>query len=125
MFSPLVQYSVDRDDAPRSPQGLSAVRLVQTVGCLAPGPKSAWRLIDASEPQATEMQSTSSSARRAAAKISLGPRSFALMGAEVFTPGRHRGRKTAVKGVLIEDGAESRLNVTSLQTVGGPCPGAP
>jgi hypothetical protein len=27
----------------------------------------------------------------------------------------------AVKGVLIEDGAESRLNVTSLQTVGGSC----
>jgi hypothetical protein len=39
----------------------------------------------------------------------------------VFAPDRHRSRKVAVKGVLIEDGAESRLNVTSLQTVGGPC----
>jgi hypothetical protein len=43
------------------------------------------------------------------------------LGAGVFLPGRHRSRKIAVKGVLIEDGAGSRLNVTSLQRVGGPC----
>jgi hypothetical protein len=44
-----------------------------------------------------------------------------LVGAGVFAPDRHRSQKVAVKGVLIEDDAESRLNVTSLQTVGGPC----
>jgi hypothetical protein len=121
MFSPLVQYSVDAEDASRSPQHPSTVHVVQAVGCLIPGAKSAWQLIDASDPQATDMQSTSSSARRAAARIPFGPRSYDLLGAGVFMPGRHRGRKIAVKGVLIEDGAESRLNVTSLQTVGGPC----
>jgi hypothetical protein len=91
------------------------------VGCLISGPKSGWRLADASDPEATAVQSTSSSARRAATKVPFGFRSYTLLGAGVFTPDRYRSRKVAVKGVLIEDGAESRLNVTSLQTVGGSC----
>jgi hypothetical protein len=121
MFSPLIQYSVDAADPPQSPQHPSALRVVQAVGCLIPGPGSAWRLIDASLPKATDMQSTSSSARRAAAEIPFGHFSYGVVGAGVFAPDRHRSRKVAVKGVLIEDGALSRLNVTSLQSVGGPC----
>jgi hypothetical protein len=121
MFSPLIQYSVDTADPPQSPQHPSALRLVQAVGCLIPGPRSVWRLSDASVPTATDMQSTSSSARRAAAGIPLGHYSYDLVGAGMFAPDRHRSQKVAVKGVLIEEGVESRLNVTSLQTVGGPC----
>ena len=67
------------------------------------------------------MQSTSSSARRAAAEIPFGHYSYDLVGAGVFAPDHQRSRKVAVKGVLNEGGAPSRLNVTSLQTVGGPC----
>jgi Copper type II ascorbate-dependent monooxygenase, C-terminal domain len=121
MFSPLIQYSVDAADPPQSPQHPSALRVVQAVGCLIPGPGSAWRLIDASLPKAADRQSTSSSARRAAAEIPFGHSSYGLVGAGVFAPDRHRSRKVAVKGVLIEDDVESRLNVTSLQSVGGPC----
>src|SRR5580692_1354928 len=122
MFSPLIQYSVDTADPPQSPQHPSAMQVVQAVGCLITGPGSAWRLTDASVPEATDMQSTSSSARRAAAEISFGHHSYDLVGAGVFAPDRQRSRKVAVKGVLIEGGgAPSRLNVTSLQTVGGPC----
>jgi hypothetical protein len=121
MFSPLIQYSVDTADPPQSPQHPSALRVVQAVGCLIPAPRSAWRLSDASVPTATDTQSTSSSARRAAAGIPFGRYSYDLVGAGVFAPDRHRSQKVAVKGVLIEDGAESRLNVTSLQTVGGSC----
>jgi hypothetical protein len=121
MFSPLIQYSVDATDPPRSPQHSSALQIVQTVGCLIPGPKSAWLLTDASGPTATDMQSTSSSSRRAAAEIPFGHYSYDLLGAGVFAPGRHRSHKVAVKGVLIQDGAESRLNVTSLQAIGETC----
>jgi hypothetical protein len=121
MFSPLIQYSVDAADPPQSPQHPSALRVVQAVGCLISGPGSVWRLIDASLPKATDMQSTSSSARRAAAEVPFGHSSYGLVGAGVFAPDRHRSRKVAVKGVLIEDGALSRLNVTSLQSVGEPC----
>jgi hypothetical protein len=121
MFSPLIQYSVDTADPPRNPQHSSALRIVQAVGCLSPAPRSAWLLTDASGPQAADMQSTSSAARRAAAQIPLGHHSYGLLGAGVFAPARHRSQKVAVKGVLIEDGAESRLNVTSLQSVGGTC----
>jgi hypothetical protein len=67
------------------------------------------------------MQSTSSSARRAAAEIPFGHYSYDLLGAAVFAPGRHRSHKVAVKGVLIQDGAERRLNVTSLQAIGETC----
>jgi hypothetical protein len=121
MFSPLIQYSVDTADPPQSPQHPSALQVVQAVGCLITGPGSAWRLTDASVPEATDMQSTSSSARRAAAEIPFGHYSYDLVGAGVFAPDHQRSRKVAVKGVLIEGGAQSRLNVTSLQTVGGPC----
>jgi len=121
MFSPLIQYSVDTADPPQSPQHPSALQVVQAVGCLTTGPRSAWRLTDASVPEATDMQSSSSSSRRAAAQIPFGHHSYDLLGAGVFAPDRRRSRKVAVKGVLIEDGARSRLNVTSLQPVGGPC----
>ncbi len=121
MFSPLIQYSVDTVDPPRSADPPAALPVVQAVGCLVPGGRSAWRLTDASDPTASDMQSTTSSARRSAGEIPLGHRSYGLLGAGVFGPAHHRGRKVAVKGVLIEDGAQSRLNVTSLQTVGGPC----
>jgi hypothetical protein len=121
MFSPLIQYSVDTADPPQSADHPAALPVVQAVGCLTPGGGSAWRLTDASDPTASDMQSTTSSARRGAGEIPLGRRSYGLLGAGVFGPDRHRGLKVAVKGVLIEDGALSRLNVTSLQTVGGPC----
>jgi len=122
MFSPLIQYSVDTADRPQAPpQHPSALQAVQAVGCLIPGPRSAWLLADASGPTAADMQSTSSSARRAAAAIPFGHNSYGLLGAGVFAPVRHQSHKVAVKGVLIEDGAERRLNVTSLQAVGGPC----
>jgi hypothetical protein len=121
MFSPLIQYSVDTADPPRSAGHPAALPIVQAVGCLIPGGRSAWRLTDASDPQGSDMQSTTSSARRAAGEIPSGHRSYGLLGAGVFGPDGHRGQKVAVKGVLIEDGALSRLNVTSLQTVGGPC----
>jgi len=121
MFSPLIQYSVDTADPPQSPQPPSALQVVEAVGCLIPGPRSAWRLTDASAPKAADRQSTSSSARRAAAEIPLGHYSYDLLGAGVFAPDRQRSRKVAAKGVLIEDGGLSRLNVTSLQTVGGSC----
>jgi hypothetical protein len=95
--------------------------VTQAVGCLIPGAKSAWLLADASGPTAADMQSTSSSARRAAAAIPFGHNSYDLLGAGVFAPARHQSHKVAVKGVLIEDGAGRRLNVTSLQAVGGSC----
>jgi len=121
MFSPLIQYSVDTADPPQISQPPSALQVVEAVGCLIPGPGSAWRLTDASAPKAADRQSTSSSARRAAAEIPLGHYSYDLVGTAVFAPDRHRSQKVAAKGVLIEDGALSRLNVTSLQTVGGSC----
>ena len=44
-----------------------------------------------------------------------------LMGIGVFKPSSRKGQKVAVKGVLIKDANERRLNVTSLQTLDATC----
>jgi hypothetical protein len=51
----------------------------------------------------------------------LGNRRYQLLGVGVFDPSSHKGQKVAVKGVLIKDAGESRLNVTSLQMVAASC----
>jgi hypothetical protein len=44
-----------------------------------------------------------------------------LLGIDVFNPGDHGRQKVAVKGVLIEHAGNSRVNVTSLQTLAAAC----
>jgi hypothetical protein len=60
-------------------------------------------------------------ALKAAEGKPLGKRQYHLLGVAVFSPSSHRGQKVAVKGILIENAEESRLNVTSLQTIAEPC----
>lgn len=47
---------------------------------------------------------------------------FRLIGVSPFKPSAAEGRKVAVKGVLIPDASDPRVNVTSLQTAGEACP---
>jgi hypothetical protein len=114
MFSPLIQYSVDGEKA-------GDLKLVETVGCLNPGPTRSWRLERASDPVATPTQSTSASALRTAAMKPLGANAYTLLGVDVFSPLRHENRKVAIKGVLIRGTDENRLNVTSLEVLPGAC----
>ena len=60
-------------------------------------------------------------ALKAAAAKPLGNQRYQLLGIGVFNPSSRKGQKVAVKGVLIKDANESRLNVTSLQTVAATC----
>jgi hypothetical protein len=115
MFSPLIQYSIDGD--------ARKLQVVEAVGCLGQSTAKTWMLTNASNPVVTKTQSTSSSALRAAAEIPLGIQTYQLLGARVFDPRRHGKRKVAVKGVLIKDASDNRLNVTSLQAVTGTCSG--
>lgn len=115
MFSPLIQYGVERGATP------PPLQIVATVGCLVEGPSQVWTLRRAARPAAAQAQSTTAAALRAAASAPLGTDTYPLLGADVFAPQRDLNRKVAVKGVLIPGRDGGRLNVTSLQTVAGAC----
>ncbi len=119
MFSPLIQYSEDGGRA--APAGTPKLKLVQAVGCLVRSESQAWMLHRASSPVVTTGQSTSAAELRQSATIPLGSQTYRLLGVDEFGPQRAGAHKVAVKGVLIKDANDSRLNVTSLQTVAGAC----
>jgi hypothetical protein len=119
MFSPLIQYSEDGGRA--APAGAPKLKLVAAVGCLVRSESQAWMLQRASSPIATTGQSTSAAELRQSATIPLGGQTYRLLGVDEFAPQRAGAHKVAVKGVLIKDANDSRLNVTSLQTVAGAC----
>jgi hypothetical protein len=118
MFTPFIQYGVDRVDSATSKKTLS---VVEVVGCLEQAPSSSWTLTHASAPVVSKTQTTSSAAVRAAADRPLGDLRDLLLGVEEFRPAGKRGQKVVLKGVLINSGAESRINVTSLQAAGSGC----
>ena len=120
MFSPLVQYS-DRPAGSHKTASSRDLALVQVVGCLMADRAGGWSMTRASPPLATASEATSAGELVAAGKLPLGNRSYALLGADVFQPQAHIGQRLAVKGVLIPTPGAQRINVTSLQSLAGPC----
>jgi hypothetical protein len=78
-------------------------------------------LTHASDAVASTAQSTTSAAVRVAEAKPLGDRGYRLLGVGVFNPPIYKGQKVAVKGLLVQDSTENRLNVTSLQMLAGAC----
>jgi len=132
MFSPFIQYTIDsqdlatpqpyhREEKTNTSQQQEHLEIAEVVGCLEPNPSGKWMLTSASDPVVSATQSTSSVALEAAKDKPLGRRRYQLLGAGVFNPSSHRGEKVAVKGILIKDTKESRVNVTSLGMVANSC----
>jgi hypothetical protein len=135
MFSPFVQYTIDNQSFQDSgsPAGQEAagqpvdkipgqaLDVVEVVGCLEQGSGTNWTLSKASKPIVSASPGTSSVELKKAGSIPLAHQKYQLLGANIFDPSRHRDQKLAVKGVLITDGKQYRLNVTSLQTVSPAC----
>jgi mono/diheme cytochrome c family protein len=140
MFTPFLQYSIDSQDLtkPRetaqpyeheekentSQQGRSeqnVLEIAEVVGCLERNPAGKWMLTNASDPVASDTQSTSTVALKAAEAKPLGSRRSELLGVSVFNPSSHQREKVAIKGILIKEAKESRLSVTSLQMVATSC----
>jgi S-disulfanyl-L-cysteine oxidoreductase SoxD len=93
--------------------------LVQTTGCLTPGPqpgsnKKSWILTHATEPVAAKEDAP-------AAVANPGSETFLLVSASAFDPQAHQGETVAVKGLLYREPGENRLNLTSLQTIAPNC----
>ena len=91
------------------------------IGCLTQDRARKWLLTQAGEPVVTDSQATSIVELKAATANPLGVTTLELLGVDVFDPRAHRGRKVAVKGVLIPEALTGRVNVTSLQTLAGAC----
>lgn len=138
MFTPFIQYTIDSQDLtkpkttaqPENRQNdtkagqegeQNALEIAEVVGCLGQSPAKTWMLTNGSDPVLSKTQATSLAALKAAADRPLGSHPYQLLGVGVFDPSSHRGQKVAVKGVLIRDPKESRLNVTSLQMVTATC----
>jgi hypothetical protein len=119
MFSPLAQYAVAAA-RPAAP-GSDTPRIVRVVGCLNHDRSRKWLLGRAGEPVATNTEATSMAELKAAAADPLGVKTLELLGVDVFNPRDHGGQKVAVKGVLIQEASNSRINVTSLQTLAAAC----
>ena len=104
------------------PQGANSIPIVETVGCLAEGPNRAWTLTNAAEPTRVGRGGFSRPEEvKAAEGRGLGSQQFRLIGMTEMNPGPHRGHKVLVKGLLIQDADGSRVNVTSIKTVGDLC----
>jgi S-disulfanyl-L-cysteine oxidoreductase SoxD len=114
--------------------------LVQTTGCLMAGSnpppgspagsnpppgspagsnKTSWILTQAAEPVAAKQDAPGEGAPAALAKP--GSETFLLVSASGFEPQAHQGQTVAVKGLLYREPGESRLNLTSLQTIAPHC----
>ena len=119
MFSPLVQYAVSAT-GPAEP-GKDAPRIVRVVGCLKQDRSGKWLLTQAGEPVVSNSQATSTVELKAASASPIGAGTLELLGVDIFNPHGHDGQKVAVKGVFIPQVGNSRVNVTSLQTLAAAC----
>lgn len=95
--------------------------LVQTVGCLAPGPNGSWVLSNGAEPTPTSDDRPAAGALASAASQALGAVRFRLLHAAPFKPAEHQGHKMEARGLIYKDAADLRLTLTSLAMV-GTCP---
>lgn len=114
MFTPFVQYAVNRQ------AGGPSLDIVEVSGCLEGGPAGTWKLTAAGDPVVSKTEATSSAELKAEAVMPPGERRYQLIGTRFFDPASRRGRRVAVKGVLMKGAVES-INVTSLQTIGPAC----
>jgi hypothetical protein len=108
------------------PQGQAGARptstsIVEVVGCLVGGPENSWALTNATEPVVTKTAGTTVEAVKAAEAKPLGKARYALIGLSLLNPAPHTGHKMAVKGLIIKDSKEVRINVTSFQMAGATC----
>ncbi len=104
------------------PQGDRSVPIVETVGCLAEGPNRTWTLTNAAEPaKAARAGFSRPEEVKAAEGRGLGSQQIRLIGMTEMNAAPHRGHKVLIKGLLIKDAGGSRINVTSLKTVGDVC----
>ena len=128
MFTPFIQYTIDNQDLTQRPEpkqldstAQDRIQIAEVVGCLTQNSASAWTLVRAGDLMLSPTQSTTTVALRSAQAKPLGTGLYHLVGVGVFSPSSYRGQRVVVKGLLVNDGKETRLSVTSLQGLASTC----
>jgi mono/diheme cytochrome c family protein len=108
------------------PQPLPNSAVVLVVGCLTAADNNRWTLIQASEPVRNRAgKETTAEEMHASAALQPGTRTFRLQNFEYvrdgFSPEPFKGQRVQVKGALIEQTNNDRINVTSLETLAANC----
>ena len=116
----MTSFSVAAYQAIGVPQGPNAPHLVAVVGCLEQT-ADGWALTKAAEPVDSKSPGTTQTAIKEADNKALGSLRFRLLGMGLFAPDTRKGQKVEVRGILIPDPKDNRVNVTSLQTVNASC----
>ena len=97
--------------------------LVRVVGCLEPAANGNWVLTRATAPSESQSPASSETSLKEADTLPLGTQRIRLIGLSVFMADveRSKGHKVEVKGVMIHDPKDRRVNVTSIQSVNATC----
>jgi len=117
------------DDLPKiqvvgkdGPQQVPDFSLVRVVGCLTADPSDAtWMLTNSTDPIRTGNPQPVPGEREASEGLPLGPRTYKLMVSAAYNPDPLKGHKVEVRGFLIRRPTETRLNITSLETLDPSC----
>ncbi len=104
------------------PERVPDFALVRVVGCLTTNPADgAWMLMHAIDPVRTGHPQPAAGELEAAQAWSLGPQTYRLLVSAAYAPGPLTGHRVEVRGFLIRRPAETRLNITSLETLDPSC----
>jgi len=95
---------------------------VEVIGCVSQAPDNKrWALTKATKPLKSGTSATTVEALKAAETKPLGTESYVLIGADGWKPANSSGAKVAVRGMVIKDAGESRVNVVSFNKVADSC----
>ena len=124
-FTPAALAQQQNRQGQQAPPGVGqippVVDIVEVVGCLQSGSNDMWMLTSASTPELQRRPNTNPEAVKAAAARPLGTQKFRLMNIAVFSPAQHQGHKMVVRGILIKDAKDPRINTMSCQMLDATC----
>jgi cytochrome c553 len=96
--------------------------LVRVVGCLdTNAPDGAWMLLNSTDPVRTGNPQPAAGELEAAESWPRGSKTYSLLVSAAYKPETHKRQKVEVRGFLIRRPAETRLNITSLETLDLSC----
>jgi hypothetical protein len=97
--------------------------LVQVVGCLSKDSKNGWVLTNTSKPATTTQGVAATGGERGGEEKSLGDETFMLTSIKSFNPEKQQGHKVEARGLIYKAPGDSRIDLTSLQTIASHCGG--
>jgi mono/diheme cytochrome c family protein len=104
------------------PQEVPNFSLVRVVGCLEPNSSnSAWSLTRSTDPARTGNPQPAADEKERAEDLPLGSMTYHLLVSAAYKPEIHKGHRVEVRGFLIRRPTDTRINITSLETLAPSC----